>query len=241
MLTNSFCFLPTIGKNKEESIWKQGILTWEQFLQTETINGLSKETKAKCNLILNESKKQLIDNNSTFFKLKQESWRLYSHLKEDVLFLDIESDTKGPIVIGMYDKEKTMVMVKGVNMDKKVLLQALNGKKLIVSYNGSSFDLPRINKCFDIELNLPHIDLKGLCPRLGLIGGLKEIEKLVGIKRPEHLHGSPTDAWRAFFASGDKEYLDLIIQYNEEDTVNLHPLMEYVYNKLYLEWKEKYQ
>ena len=61
------------------------------------------------------------------------------------------------------------------------------------------------------------------------------IEEEVGIKRPIHLKAygeNPIDLWRAFLASGDKEYLDLLIQYNEEDIINLKPLMEYVYGKL---------
>ncbi|MBW3022318.1 ribonuclease H-like domain-containing protein, partial [Candidatus Woesearchaeota archaeon] len=40
------------------------------------------------------------------------------------------------------------------------------------------------------------------------------------------------DLWKAYHASGDKEYLQLLVQYNEEDIVNLKPLMEYCYKRL---------
>ena len=36
----------------------------------------------------------------------------------------------------------------------------------------------RTLKQLQIEINLPHIDLKPLCVNLGLMGGLKEVEKI---------------------------------------------------------------
>lgn len=242
MLTHSFCFLPRIGKRKEENLWKQGILTWDHFLQAKEIRGIKQ--KQKYDLLIQEAKKKLGENDSNYFAQyfpPTEMWRLYHSFQDEVLFIDIEADSKGPIVIGMYDKIKTMVMVRGVNMEKGILAKAFEGKKLLVSFNGKSFDVPRINRYFGMMLlTLPHIDLKHICPRIGLLGGLKEIEQCLGIKRPSHLYGSATAAWKTFIASGDREYLDLIIQYNEEDSINLHPLMEYVYTVLENKWKEKY-
>lgn len=239
MLTNSFCFLPGIGKKKEEALWQLGILTWEQFLQTKDIQGIPQ--KQKYDHLLQEAKQKIREDDSGYFAQHfppGEIWRLYSLFKDDVLFLDIEADSKGPIVIGMYDKEKTMVMVRGVNMEKEILFSAFAGKRLLVSFNGKSCDVPRINAYFNIILpSLPHIDLRHLCPRMGLKGGLKKVEKEVGIQR--EFYGSPTAAWKAFFASGDREYLDLIIKYNEEDIVHLYPLMEYMYYHLYDKWKKE--
>jgi len=238
MLTHSFCFLPGIGKKKEEALWKQGILTWEKFLQATYI--LEIKQKQKYDVLLQEAKRKMRENDSSYFAQQfpaAEMWRLYSYFKEDTLFLDIEADSKGPFVIGMYDKGKTMAMVRGVNMEKDLLLSAFHGKKLIISFNGKSFDIPRISAYFNIIIPpTPHIDLRHLCPRLGLHGGLKKIEQKLGIQR--ELTGSPTAAWKAFFASGDREYLDLIIKYNEEDVVNLHPLLEYVYWQLFSQWRE---
>ena len=85
---------------------------------------------------------------------------------------------------------------------------------------------------FGIKIDKAHIDLKPLCVNLGWKGGLKEVEKTLGISRPAHLHGNPVDLWRAFHASGDREYLDLLIAYNEEDVVNLKAVMEKVYAEL---------
>lgn len=239
MLTHSFCFLPGIGKKKEEALWKQGILTWEQFLQTDEVTGIKQ--KHRYDILLQKAKQTLMEEDSIYFAQhfpSAEMWRLYHFFQDEVLFLDIEADSKGPFVIGMYDKEKTMVMVRGVNMEKEILWEAFHRKKIIVSFNGKSFDIPRINTYFNIIIPpIPHIDLRHLCPRLGLFGGLKKVEKQIGIQR--ELTGSPTAAWKAFFASCDREYLDLIIKYNEEDIVHLYPLMEYIYNQLYDKWKKE--
>ena len=62
--------------------------------------------------------------------------------------------------------------------------------------------------------------------------GLKQIERDLNLKRPANLYGKPYDAYKAFLASGDKEYLELLIKYNEEDIINLKPIMEYCYNNL---------
>lgn len=54
------------------------------------------------------------------------------------------------------------------------------------------------------------------------------VETKLGIRRPKHLMGMGGDhavyLWRAWLASGDNEYLDLLIQYNEQDVLNLEPL-----------------
>jgi len=102
----------------------------------------------------------------------------------------------------------------------------------MITFNGSSFDLPKLEKQFRITINMPHIDLKPLCVNLGLKGGLKEVERILDLRRPQHLQGNPVDLWKAFHASGDKEYLDLLISYNKEDIENLKVIMDIVYKKM---------
>ena len=80
-----------------------------------------------------------------------------------------------------------------------------------------------------------HVDLKPLCLRVGLKGGLKEIEKQLKVKRVtdyEIKAGDPCELYRLWKATGDRHFLDLLVQYNEEDTVNLKPIAEYVIRKL---------
>ena len=58
------------------------------------------------------------------------------------------------------------------------------------------------------------------------------MEKKLNLKRPPHLKGNPVDLWKAFHASGDREYLDLLIEYNGEDIENLKMVMDCVCGKL---------
>lgn len=237
MIRNSFIFLEKVNQRTERNIKDQGIKDWQSFLKAENIKGISKKRKLYFDRKIKEAQKALYTFDSYYFIGKlagTETWRLYEFLKDETLFLDLEiANKRGDInVIGMYDGVDTKVMVKGFNLDLKRLKKELKKYKLIVTFNGSVHDIPIMQKYFSIIPRIPHIDLRFLCARLGLKGSLKDIEPRINIKRPRNLRGSPVDLWRAYHASGDKEYLQLLIQYNEEDTINLKPLMEYCYKKL---------
>ena len=103
---------------------------------------------------------------------------------------------------------------------------------MIITFNGGAFDLPKLRKELKIDVNQIHIDLKPLCVNLGLVGGLKEVEKILKLNRPSHLYGNPVDLWKSFHASGDKEYLDLLLEYNREDIENLKGVIDFVYKKM---------
>ena len=128
-------------------------------------------------------------------------------------------------------------------MNKEILKRELSKYKLIVTFNGASFDLPVIRKYFgqDSLPDIPHIDLRGVCSKIGLKGGLKSIEKQIGIARPDdlvHVYGSDAAyLWRKYQATGEKKYLDILIRYNEEDIMNLKPLAEHAVNQL---WKQTF-
>lgn len=235
MIKQSFIFLERISRKKERSIWDQGINDWFDFLRTKSIKGISKEKKLFYDRRIKEAQKALEMEDSNYFigKLpKKEMWRLYPYFKENSCFLDIETDSYGKIVVvGISNYYSTNHFVKGANLEINLILKELSKYKLVITFNGSSFDLPKL-KSFGISVNYPHIDLKPLCVNLGLRGGLKEIEKILGLKRPTHLYGNPVEAWKAFHASGDREYLELLLDYNREDVENLKGIMEVVYDKL---------
>jgi len=235
MIKQSFVFLDGIGFKGEKNILLQ-VKDWGGFLKSDKVKGISKKAKLYFDRKIVEARKELHSENPDYFvgKLpKKEMWRLYGWFKDSVLFLDIETDSYGRIILnGMSDGYDSKLMVKGVNLDKEIFLKELEKYKLLVTFNGYSFDIPKIEKEFGIEIKKAHIDLKPLCVNLGWKGGLKEVELLLGISRPQHLRGNPVDLWKAFHASGDKEYLDLLIAYNEEDVVNLKSVMEKTYQKL---------
>ena len=88
-------------------------------------------------------------------------------------------------------------------------------------------------------LIIPHIDLRGVCSQIGLKGGLKAIEKTIGLKRPEEVDGMDgymaVILWDQFRRTGDQKYLERLVEYNTQDIVNLKPLADYAIPKL---WKQ---
>ena len=140
-------------------------------------------------------------------------------------------------VIGLFDGIDTKTMIKGINLDFSCIARELKRYKIIVTYNGAAFDIPFIRKRHPGLLpDIPHFDLKPACDRIGLTGGLKEIEKKMGIKRNsiiEKMHGGDAATlWRMHRATGDEYYLRLLVEYNEEDVINLKTIAEHVVEKL---------
>ncbi|EQD61526.1 hypothetical protein B2A_03205, partial [mine drainage metagenome] len=76
-----------------------------------------------------------------------------------------------------------------------------------------------------------HIDLRFLCYRIGLSGGLKRIETTLGIGDRTGVEGirglDAVRLWREYRA-GSAAALERLVRYNRADTVNLEPLLERV-------------
>ena len=118
----------------------------------------------------------------------------------------------------------------------EALPAAVRPAKLLVTFNGSRFDLPFLRKAFPrFGLDLIHMDLLHPLRRLGFAGGLKSIEEEMGISRSDETTGlRGIDAIRLWHAyeRGDDDALDLLLAYNMEDVVNLEPLAEFTYEAL---------
>ncbi len=236
MIKHSFIFLEKIKRKGEENLWKQGIKDWQDFLQHKEVKGISSVRKQYYERKIREAQQALLDNDSSYFVGKLpavEMWRLYDYFNEECCFLDIETDSRGKItVVGISNYYTTNTFVRGFNLDKNLLKKQLQEFKILVTFNGGSFDLPKLKKEFGLAVGIPQIDLKPLCVNLGLKGGLKEVEKRLNLKRPSHLYGNPVELWKAFHASGDREYLELLIDYNKEDIENLKRIVEYCCKKM---------
>jgi len=236
MIQESFVFLEKCSTTRENSFWKQGIKNWREFLALDKVTSIAAAKKEFYNRKIREAQQALAEDNAAYFVGKlpaKEMWRLYSYFKDDCCFLDIETDSYGRItLVGISNYYNTNTFVKGFNLEKILLEKELTKYKLLITFNGGAFDLPKLKKQLMLEVKMPHIDLKPLCVKLGLKGGLKEVEKILNLKRPEHLYGNPVDLWKAFHASGDREYLELLIEYNSEDIENLKGIMNVVYTKM---------
>lgn len=245
MIANSFIFLERVGSKLEQNIWNCGVYDWDSFLRAGSIKGLSRHRKLYYDRKIIKAKKALYSFNSAYFLdllPQSEMWRLYDFFKEDSVFLDIETtglskENDDITVFGLYDGINTKIMIKGINLDCSSLKKELQKYKLIVTFNGASFDLPFIEKRYPkLVPKIPNFDVKSAADRLGLKGGLKSVEKALGIKRGkivEDLHGGDALAlWRMHRATGDEHYLRLLVEYNESDIINLKTVAEHCVKRL---------
>jgi hypothetical protein len=155
-------------------------------------------------------------------------------------YLDIETTGLSPTdcivtVVGMYicsGEDSKVIQLVGKDITKGSLLEALEGVRIIHTYNGSRFDLPFIHRCLDIDLTrvFPHRDLMFDCWKNNLYGGLKAVERQLGIERRlKDMNGwEAVRLWWKYVDSFDLDALHKLLEYNREDVVNLKTLKERV-------------
>lgn len=141
-------------------------------------------------------------------------------------YLDIETAFDGAIsVIGIYRPDLGTIQLVGGGVRDLPLYEALDGVTTLVTFNGTSFDLPIIRKRLYVDLKneFEHSDLLYICRRRGLRGGLKKVEMLLGIGRAT-AGVSGWDAprlWNRYETYGDHRALQTLLDYNREDVINL--------------------
>lgn len=244
MIRNTFLLLDNIGKTKESSLWNQGIKDWDDFIRAKSIKGIDDKKKSYLNRQLIKAGAELRNNNSGYFTSlipQSEHWRLYEFFRDEAVFLDIEtshcSDDGFITVVGLFDNYRTKTMINGINLNFNSLREELKKYRMIISFNGSVFDIPFIKKRFPgIIPDIPHFDLRFCCHKLGIKGSLKEIEEQFGIKRRQLIKGlkggDAITLWRMWRATGDEYYLNLLVEYNEEDTINLKLIADKIFERM---------
>jgi uncharacterized protein YprB with RNaseH-like and TPR domain len=158
-------------------------------------------------------------------------------------YLDIETDRKGSMcVIGVFLEYNGFVQFYGEDITTENVEMITKKAKTIVTFNGDSFDLPLIKRYLNLDLKVTHhsLDLFKVKKGLGIKGGLKELEKIFGIKRrTEGVNGYKAILlWERYMRSGkidEKDRLDalnLLLEYNKEDVLNLVSLEKILFSQL---------
>tara|TARA_Y100000310_G_C20699423_1_gene828327 strand:- start:6162 stop:6905 length:744 start_codon:yes stop_codon:yes gene_type:complete len=244
MITQSFTILEGVSEKTDLNIKDQGIVDWQGFLDASQIKGISLPRKKFYERELVKAKQALFENNASYFASKvksSETWKLFEFFKDECVYLDIETDGLSRFsdvtVVGLYDGFNTKMMIKDINLDFKELKKELSNYKMIVTFNGNVFDLPFIEKRYPGTIpDVLLLDLRFMCDKVGLSGGLKEVERVLGIKRNkvvEDLYGGDAlRLWKMYKTTGDDHYLNLLLEYNEEDIVNLEKILGIVISRL---------
>ena len=153
-------------------------------------------------------------------------------------FLDIETTGLSPgchqiTVVGIHlaDEPNTrFVQLVGDKVTADSILEALDGIGTIYTYNGSRFDLPFLHCRLGINLAdlFRHHDLMYDCWRQNLYGGLKGVERQLGIpRRLQEINGlEAIKLWWRFVNYHDRQALDTLLAYNKEDVLNLTTLKD---------------
>ncbi len=153
-------------------------------------------------------------------------------------YLDIETTGLSPgdcmlTVAGIYlccDDSSRVIQLVGQEITADSLLCALKGVSIVHTYNGSRFDLPFIN-CrlgLDISRLCAHRDLMFDCWRNNLYGGLKSVERQLGIERRlKDVNGlEAVRLWWRYVDNFDTDALEKLLEYNKEDIINLKMLKQ---------------
>ncbi|MBF0329058.1 MAG: ribonuclease H-like domain-containing protein [Nitrospirae bacterium] len=245
MIRNTFSMLNGIGEKLERRIWQSGILTWKDFCECNEIEGISADRKHAYDDQLLKASEALGSRNAEYFAAmmkRREHWRLYELFKEEIVCLDIETNgyqhnSGGYVtVVGLYDGHECKTFVRGENLTTENLNRALYGYKCLITFYGSGFDVPFLQRSFPgVLFDIPHFDLCYAARRLKIEGGLKKLEVMFGIDRDENTRGmNGYDAVRLWeeVKRGNLAAKELLLKYNKEDTMNLFRLAEILYEKL---------
>lgn len=160
-----------------------------------------------------------------------DKWRVLSQFVERTTFFDIETEGleyDAPItVIACWHRGELRTFVEHENLDG--FLELLDEVTLLASFNGSSFDVPRVLDAFHIPaLPCPHVDLRWMCHYQGWKGGLKEITGALGIERPADLSQADgvlaIQLWNSWMARKDSAARARLLRYCGGDVLLLRML-----------------
>jgi uncharacterized protein len=230
MLQQTFLHVPGVGEKTEQGLWQRGIRCWQDALASSA--ALPARLRADVQACVAASLEQYAAGGWRYFDEQlpaHAKWRAAPDLVGRIQYVDIETNgyDNEITVIGIYDGNGFRAFVAGENLEDA--LPALEEAAMVVTFNGARFDMPLIRQRFPYHLfNHVHLDVMWPLKRLGYRGGLKRIERQLGLARSEATE--TMDGWDAVlmwreYQRGSSEALQRLLQYNEEDVRNLEPLL----------------
>jgi uncharacterized protein YprB with RNaseH-like and TPR domain len=238
-IENSFIPVRGVGEKTERRLWEAGVTHWDEF----DGSVVGSTTAERIQSFIDTATDRLAEEDARYFDQQfpsGERWRLYENFRDRACFFDIETTgldqyRDSVTTVSFHQGGETTTLVRGQDLTAERLHDQFADAALLVTFNGARFDVPFLEESFDVSLDHPHIDLMYPCRQLGLSGGLKQIERDIGIERdrPDISGEDAVRLWREYERNGDDGALEQLVSYNREDTVNLQTLMDTVADRLH--------
>ncbi len=225
----SLLHCPQIGPKRLSRLHAADIRSWQDVIdrEAELPSGIREPIVAEARRCLDALHRKdigyFVENLST-----KDRWRILSQFLGEVSFFDIETsglEYDDPItVIACWHRGAIHTFIEHENLDD--FLDLLDEVTLLSSFNGSTFDVPRVLDAFHIpQLPCPHLDLRWLCYHQNLRGGLKDITRRLGLNRPEDLQEADGELairlWARWEHFNEREALDELLRYCASDVLLL--------------------
>lgn len=242
MLTRTFCHAPGIGPAMEAKCWTAGFTDWQTLLDAPLSEWpIPQAKRGLVRQALEQSQECLDARDAAWFAERlpaREHWRLWSTFREHAAYVDIETTGLGIMddhitTIACHDASGLRTFVHGDTLAD--FRDALDHCALLVTFNGKCFDAPCIEHQLDMTLTMAHLDLRYPLKKAGLGGGLKAIEKTLGLDRGELVGIDGYAAvimWQGYQATGDVRWLETLLSYNAADVLSLPRLAARTHNLL---------
>ncbi|WP_256300281.1 ribonuclease H-like domain-containing protein [Haloarchaeobius salinus] len=237
-IENSFIPVRGVGEQTERDLWRAGITHWDEF----DGSVVGSTTADRIESFIETATDRLAAGDTRFFDEQfpsSERWRFYENFREDTCFFDIETtglsqERDDVTTVSFHQAGETTTLVRGDDLTAGALREQFDDASLVATFNGARFDVPFLETSFDVDVDVPHVDLMYPCKRLGLSGGLKRIEQEVGIARdePDITGRDAVRLWHEY-ERGSDEALDTLVRYNRDDARNLQTLMDVVADGLH--------
>ena len=243
LLRRSFQHLPGISASEEARLWAEGITDWKDLIRHTPVQlDLYRKRGDALQSEVQASEAALANRDIAFFAHrlpKREFYRIAASFPECCAFLDIESTGLSTYydqitLVGWSVGSTYTVLVDPGQIEQ--LERDLQAHPIVVTFNGSLFDLPFLAKRFKADwTGRFHVDLRYLAKRVGLTGGQKKIEVEIGLVREGSLEGiAGAEAVALWFdyKAGDLDALRDLVRYNHADVEGMKSLFEEVIRRV---------
>lgn len=254
MLRRTFQLLSGVGEKTERKLWEAGVTQWADLEGAEPSRlpgRVSRRLEAHLDQ-LSMANRHLEEGHTSPFERwlpRGELWRLLDEADENVMYLDIETtglsypEGRATVVGAHTEAEGTKLLVRGQDLSSEAVEDLIQPAQCLVTFNGRRFDVPWLEREFGVSIDVPHVDLMYAFRKLDITGGLKSIEKQIGLERGEEIDDmggyEAVKLWRRW-ERGDHDALERLLSYNRADVVNMKPLAETAYRKLKRDVYEPY-